>query len=277
MPLDPSKIGARSKEYTLEYDFRTTILYALGIGAKAAELDYLYEGRGPKVHPSFSVVPSYPVLMDLIGQSGGNFGMVVHAGQSFTMHRPFPKRGTLTTQGSITAMYDLKRLSQLILKSQSLLDGEPICETEWSLMFRGEGNFGGERPPKSTLPKVPADHPLEWEHREATSAEQALLYRLSGDLNPLHADPAFAKSVGFDAGPILHGLGTYGFLCRALMAEACNGDGDRVRHLSAQFKKPVWPGDVLTTKAYRVEGQLLLAMFAEGRAEPVATGHAELT
>ncbi len=97
---------------------------------------------------------------------------------------------------------------------------------------------------------------------EATQPEQALLYRLSGDLNPLHADPTFASLVGFEQGPILHGLCTYGFLARAVIQQACGGDGRRLKGLTAQFRKPVWPGETIRTDGYTLgDGRIVLQAF----------------
>jgi acyl dehydratase len=269
MSLSLASVGKKSAVYDLDYDFRTLALYALGIGAKTTELDYLYEGRGPKVYPTFAVVPAYPVLTDLIAQSGGNFAMVVHGGQSVRKLRALPAQGKLRTQGEITAIYDLKRMSQLIMTTTSSIDGEPCCETEWSLIFRGEGGFGGPRPPKVETPKLPKDAEPSWTFEEVISKEQALLYRLSGDSNPLHADPEFARSVGFEQGPILHGLATYGFVARAITQRSCGGNADKISFFSAQFKKPVWPGETLRTVGYEIDGRVIVEAFAADRPEPV--------
>jgi acyl dehydratase len=106
---------------------------------------------------------------------------------------------------------------------------------------------------------------------EVVSPEQALLYRLSGDTNPRHADPEFAAKVGFEQGPILHGLATFGFLCRAVAKSACGGDADRIRSLTAQFKKPVWPGEKLRTEGFVVDTGIALQMFAGDRPEAVVS------
>lgn len=270
MALKLESVGAQSKTYELTYDFKVPVLYALGIGAKREELDYLYEKRGPKVYPSFAVVPAYPVLTDLIAQSGGNFAMLVHGGQSIRIERPIPAQGTLHTVGTISAIYDLKRMSQLIMTTRSsTADGTLICSSEWSLIFRDEGGFGGPRPPKTETPKLAKDSTPSWTHEEVTSPEQALLYRLSGDLNPLHADPEVARAVGFEQGPILHGLATFGFVCRAVAINSCGGDADRITFLAMQFRKPVWPGEALEVQGHGQSDKVLLEAFAGGRPEAV--------
>jgi acyl dehydratase len=270
MPLDPECVGRETGVHALTYDYRTLALYALGIGAKRDELDYLYEGRGPKVYPSFAVVPSYPLLAELIELSRGPYEQVIHGGQTVRVHRPIPPRGVLESKGKITGLYDLKLLAQMNFETQTTLDGALVFETEWQIFFRGEGGFGGGRRSKAALPQI-SKRASDWTLEEVVSPEQALLYRLSGDTNPLHADPEFAARVGFEQGPILHGLATFGFLCRAVAIKACGGDAHRIRSLTAQFKKPVWPGEKLRTEGFVVDGRLALQMFAADRPEPVVS------
>src|SRR6185436_6668266 len=208
MTLNPEAVGLESSEHTLRFDWKTLALYALGIGAKRGELDYLYEERGPKVFPTFAVVPGYPLLFELLGRSGGSLTQVVHATQSVRMHAPLPRYGELATRGKITGLYDMKKFAQMVFETRTQCEGQLVFETEWSMFFLGEGGFGGPRPPKGSVPKIPSDAQPVFEFEEVVSPEQALLYRLSGDFNPLHADPAFAAQVGFSEGPILHGLAT---------------------------------------------------------------------
>jgi acyl dehydratase len=276
MAVDPSSVGVETQVFTLRYDYKTLILYALGIGATRDELDYVYEARGPKVLPTFGVVPAYPVLAELLARSGGSLDKIVHGAQSVTLHSELPPSGELTTRGVITGVYDLKRMAQIVFTSQSSLDGKLIFETEWSLIVLGEGGFDGPRPPRSPIPKVPSGAEPAFVVEQRVAPEQALLYRLSGDLNPLHADPAVAKMFGFEKGPILHGLATYGYAARALIRSAFEGDASRLRTFHGQFRKPVWPGDVLRTEGFALDGQYVLrsstgpgevvALFASGSA-----------
>ncbi len=271
MSLDPSTVGAQTRVHELSYDWKTLALYALGIGAKRSELDYLYEQRGPLVYPSFAVVPTYPILEELLAITKGPYDQVIHGGQSVRIHRPIPAQGVLQTQGTITGIYDLKLLAQLDFKTETTLDGEPLFETQWQILMRGQGGFGGARRPRPNLPKTPKREP-DWVVEEHVSEEQALLYRLSGDHNPLHADPDFARRVGFEQGPILHGLCTFGFVCRAIAQQACGGDATKIRTLSAQFKKPVWPGEVLRTEGFVEGSTVIVQSYAGGRADPVISG-----
>lgn len=271
MGLDPSVAGAENGPYELAYDWKTLVLYALGIGAKRDELDYLYEGRGPKAYPTIAVLPAYAPLMALLPLCKGNLSTMVHGGQAIRVHRPIPPSGVFSTTGRIDGVYDMKRLGQVVCTTKTEVAGHPVFETEWSLLFRGEGGFGGRPPARDRGPKVADDASPLFSSEETTLPEQALLYRLSGDTNPLHADPEFAKSVGFDGGPILHGLATLGFVARALIRHACHGDGNRLRYMSAQFRKPVWPGETIRTVGYAVDGKIALRAYAGGRPEAVIT------
>jgi acyl dehydratase len=272
MSLDLSAVGHQTEPFTFEYDWKTVVLYALGVGAKRDELDYLYEERGPRVLPSFAVVPAYPALEPLVRRANADMTKVVHGTQSIRLHRPIPAKGRLVTTGKIDGIYDLKRLSQVVFSTRTEHDGELVSETEWTLVVRDTGGFDGPRPPKAHAPKIPTEQAPLFDISEDTSKEQALLYRLSGDLNPLHADPAFATAVGFPEGPILHGLCTFGYVTRAVIAGACGGDPSRLTALTVQFKKPVWPGDRLRTVGYRVDDKVALETFAGDRPDAVVGG-----
>jgi acyl dehydratase len=272
MSLDLSTIGFKTEPHVFTYDWKAAVLYALGIGAKRDELDYLYEGRGPKVFPTFGVIPSYGPVTELFVKARCDMTRLVHGSQTLRIHRPLPPAATLQTVGTIRGIYDMKKLAQVVFETRTTLNGEPCFDTEWQLLIRDAGNFGGERPPKSETPKIPEGKTQDFSHTESTSPEQALLYRLSGDLNPLHADPKFASAVGFEQGPILHGLCTYGYVARAVIREACGGDASKLKSLTAQFRKPVWPGESIRTVGYALgDGRIVLQAFAGDRPEAVIT------
>jgi acyl dehydratase len=274
MALDPSAVGFTSAPSHFTYDWKTVVLYALGIGAKRDELDYLYEGRGPRVFPTFAVCPAMPAAMECLAKSGCDFSMVVHGGQSVKILRPIPPKGELVTTATLRAMYDMKKFVQIVTETKTTLrDGEPLFDTTWSIIYRGGGGFGGPRPPKSDAIDPPKDRPADFHVELATAPEQALLYRLSGDLNPLHADPAFAAGVGFAEGPILHGLCSYGFVARAITQGACGGDAGKLVGLDAQFRRPVWPGDTIVVDGWTVEpGTIAASVTVKQRPDPVVTG-----
>jgi acyl dehydratase len=275
MALDLSLIGKPTAPVVWDYTWKDTVLYALGVGAKRAELDYLYEGRGPKVLPSFAVVSKFQPMLDLLGRSGGNLAMIVHGGERVTVHAPLAPSGKLTTTATIRGVYDMKRLAQVLVDTRAVdAGGALVAETTSAILFRGEGGFGGDPPPKDAAPvDRPRDVPPTFSIEEATSPEQALLYRLSGDLNPLHADPEFAKAVGFERGPILHGLCSYGFMVRHVAQGACGGDATRLRSFEAQFRRPVWPGDTLVTEGWIVRPDAVaLQVKVKERDEVVIAG-----
>jgi acyl dehydratase len=270
MAINRGCVGLTTDEHTFKYEPREVILYALGVGAKRAELDYLYEGRGPKVLPTFAVVPAYDALHDALGRTGGTMENIVHGHQRVTVHRPIPPRGTLRTTCTVAALYDLKRMAQAVLTTRTTdADGELLVETEWGILFLGEGGFGGEGPPgrETSTPTRPPDGRVE----ETTSPEQALLYRLLGDKNPLHADPEFPLVARFQGRPILHGLCSYGYLCRAVANGLCKGDAGRIKSITARFSKPVWPGDTLLTDLWVEGDRAWMRTATRESGEPVLT------
>lgn len=275
MSFDLSMVGYTTQPDSFAFDWKTLATYALGIGAKRDDLAFLYEhtSGGMKVYPTFAVVPSQRVVFELLAKCNTPMQMVVHGGQRIRLHRPIPGAGTLHTTGTLKGIYDMKKFGQVVLETSTTLAGEPLFDTTWSIIVRDGGNFGGPRPPPAPAdPSVPKDRAPDWTVEETTSPEQALLYRLSGDVNPLHADPAFAASVGFPQGPILHGLCTYGIVGRAILAQAAGGDPARLRAYGGQFRKPVWPGDTLVTQGWALpEGKIAIVATAKGRPDPVLT------
>ncbi len=276
MALDLSSVGFTTEPRSYTYDWKTLALYALGIGAKRDELDYLYEGTnaGMNVYPTFAVIPAQEPLFETLARTGGNFAMVVHGGQKVRTYGPIPSAGTLTTTATIRGIYDMKKLAQVVIDTTTTHGGERIFETTWSIFFRGEGGFSGPRPVADPDElSIPKDREPDFTYAEATSPEQALLYRLSGDYNPLHADPAFAASVGFAQGPILHGLCTYGYAARAVVRHLCGGDARRLKAFAGQFRKPVWPGETIVTQGFLMgDGKVALQASVQGKPDPVLTG-----
>jgi acyl dehydratase len=275
MTLDLSLVGQPGPPSTWDYTWKDVVLYALGVGAKRDELDYLYEGRGPKVLPSFAVVSKFGPMIELLGRTGGNLAMVVHGAERVVVHEPFAPSGKLRTTLTMRAVYDMKRLAQVLVDSRAEdANGRLVAETTSTILFRGEGGFGGPPPPREPSPvERPRDTPPTFSIEETTSPEQALLYRLSGDPNPLHADPEFAKAVGFEQGPILHGLATFGFMVRHVARGACGGDATRLEAFEGQFRRPVWPGDTLVTEGWLVRPDAVaLQVRVKERDEVVVSG-----
>jgi acyl dehydratase len=273
-PLNPAAVGTESAPVTHAYRWQDVALYALGVGAKQSELAFLYEGAegGQKVLPTYAVIPTYEACKALFDVVGGDFSGVVHGGQRVVLHKPFASEGTLTTVGRVASVGDLKRMAQVVFATRTTDgSGELVCETEWTIMYLLDGGFGGEPPPKSVRLRAP-DRAPDWEVVEATSPEQALLYRLSGDHNPLHADPRAAEKAAkvTEGRPILHGLCTYGYVGRAILANECGGDPSRLRSFTGRFSKPVWPGDTLVVRGWREDGRVIVvAGTKEHPEEPV--------
>jgi len=262
MPINLDKIG---EEFTLdpfEHDPQTVELYHLGIGI--TDLEYTYE-KNLKVMPTFAVVPAFGILVASIGVAGVNPMMIVHGEQRIEIERrPIPWMGVTTTTGRIAAVYDKGKGALLVVEADTKDEnGELLFKNIYSLFARGEGGFGGERGPKKTaeLPDRAPDQVAEYQ----TWPHQHLIYRLSGDLNPLHADPEFAKMVGYDK-PILHGLCTYGFVCRAIVENCCEGDPAKVVDYEARFVGEVYPGDKIVVEMWREDGKVLVqAKTGDGR------------
>jgi len=183
--------------------------------------------------------------------------MLVHGEQSVHLHAPLPVEGAVSSITTITGVYD-KGSGAVVATETVATDratGKPLFTTTSSAFIRGEGGFGGDRGPSGTVafPEREPDHSVTY----TTRADQALIYRLSGDRNPLHADPKFAALGGFPK-PILHGLCSFGFTGRALLHTLCGSDPDRFLSMSARFSKPVFPGEDLTVAMWLDgEGQAL--------------------
>ncbi|MCG8589357.1 MAG: enoyl-CoA hydratase [Proteobacteria bacterium] len=252
MPIDPTAVGATGGPVERQWTSKDTLLYALGVGAGVDELQFTTE-KNQQVLPTFAViVGGGGAPMNKIGSF--NPAMLVHGEQAIELEGPIPAEGRVKTSGRIAGIYDKGKGAVIVTESESVdaETGAPRFRTRSSVFIRGEGGFGGERGP-SSAGDGPPDRAPDHECRYATRPDQALLYRLSGDRNPLHSDPEFARRGGFDR-PILHGLCTYGFTGRALLHTLCGGDPTRFRSMAGRFSKPVLPGQELTVRMW-VDGQ----------------------
>jgi acyl dehydratase len=279
MPIDPAKaLGAEISGGSFSWDRDRVILYHLGLGAgnpplDTGELEYTYE-KSLKVLPSFGVIPAFG-SMGGIGNVPGldfNFAMLLHGEQDLEIHRAIPVEGTVTSQGRVAGLYDKGKAALVILEMTSRDEsGEPLLVNRFSLFLRGEGGFGGESGPKAGNQAPDREPDLVVE--SPTLPQQALIYRLSGDKNPLHADPEFSKLGGFDT-PILHGLCSYGIVCKAAVDSALDGDTSRVARYQARFAGVVFPGETIVTSIWRENGRLLLSAATRERESPVITNSA---
>ena len=252
MPIDPAIVGKELNPLMFHYQTKDVMLYALGIGAGAAddELNFVYENE-LQVIPSFGVVPPFPALMGIMGLEGVdiNLAMLLHGEQYLELYRPIPVEGKLTSYPKVAALYDKGKGAlieiEVVTKNEK---EEELFLNRFGVFIRGEGGFGGDKGPEPGF--VPPEREPDKVLSLPTLPQQALLYRLSGDFNPLHADPNFAAMGGFPK-PILHGLCTMGFACRAVLREYCDNDPARFKAMKVRFSRHVFPGENIVTEMWQ--------------------------
>jgi acyl dehydratase len=260
MPLNYDAVRSISETATATYTVRDTMLYALGVGVgqddplSPAAMKYTYED-GLEALPTMACV--------LAAGDGGwmrdpanriTFAKVLHGEQRLTLHRPLPASGRVKGVFSVDAIYDKGADKGAILYMTNHLSdaatGEPIADVGMAAFLRADGGFGGSAEGAPKPPPVPADRSPDLTLDLPTRPDQALLYRLSGDYNPLHVDPRMAHAVGFER-PILHGLCAYGVVGRALLRLLCGDDPARLRRLDVRFSSPLYPGETIRTEVWR--------------------------
>jgi len=249
MAINLEMVGKKLEPVAYEYTMRDVMLYALGVGCQPDELEFIYE-NGLKVLPTFGVIPPFPSLGRMIGVMDINIAMVVHGEQRLELYKSLPVAGKLTTVPEIKAIYDKIKGALVVLRTETFDEkNELVCANEFGIFVRGEGGFGGDRGPsgeRNTPPEREPDIVFE----DQTTPIQPYIYRLSGDYNPLHADPNFAKIAGFER-PILHGLCTFGFVGRAILHKLCGRDPEKFKMLEVRFRDPVYPGDKIITEMWK--------------------------
>jgi acyl dehydratase len=274
MPIDRDKaLGASLGTTQGSYEADDVILYHLGVGAGfdatgERELEYTFEKK-LKVLPSFAVVAasSFSSRVRRAGGAGGGMGglgkvpglefnpaMLLHGEQEIAIHQPLPTAASFTTEGK-AALAIIENVS----KDES---GEPLFTIRMSLFLRGEGGFGGPSGPKAG--NVKPDRAADGVVESPTLPQQALLYRLNGDKNPLHADPEFAKMGGFDT-PIIHGLCSYGIACKAIVDDVLDGDTTKVSGYAARFAGVAYPGETYITSWWKEGDRILLETKSKER------------
>jgi len=256
MPINADAVGASSEPVEVSWSSKDALLYALGVGAGVSdatgfELEFTTENSEGVDQ---RVLPTFPVVLAAsrgINRALGTFdpAMLVHGEQSVALHRVIPTEGTVESVTSITGVFD-KGSGALVVTETTASDvvtRDALWTTTSAAFIRGEGGWGGDRGParEFSVPDRSPDHTVVY----STRPDQALLYRLSGDRNPLHSDPRFAARAGFDR-PILHGLCTFGFTGRALLHACCGSDPSRFESMAGRFSKPVFPGEELTVSVW---------------------------
>lgn len=257
MALDAKKIlNWKFPEIEHTYTEKDTMLYALGLGCganptDAEELKFVYEKRLAAL-PTMAVVLAYPGNWLESQESTADYSKVLHGEQYLTLHRPLPPSGTVVGKTRVTSLLDKgKEKGAVLYAERQIIDkasGAPIATMTSAAMLRGDGGFGGEPGPQPAPHRLPETAPaMQLDIKTAPNA--ALIYRLSGDRNPLHADPAAAAKGGFKV-PILHGLCTYGVAGRAIIKAVCGGNPARLESLQVRFSSPVFPGETIRTEMW---------------------------
>jgi acyl dehydratase len=279
MPIDPSKaLGAELGSGSYEWDRDQVILYHLGLGAGVpatdpGELEYCYE-KNLKVLPSYGVIPVFGALTGLGAVPGMefNFAMLLHGEQDLEIHQPVPPEAKVTSSGCVKEIWDKGKAALVVLEVVTNDEsGAPLFTNRFSLFLRGEGGFGGEPGPKAgnKAPDREPDGVIE----VPSMPQQALIYRLSGDKNPLHADPEFAKMGGFDT-PITHGLCSYGVVCKAIVDNVLGGDTTKVARWQARFAGVAYPGETYVISYWKEGDQILVAAASKERGAPIISNAA---
>ena len=261
--VDLSVIGNKSEPIVFEYTWRDVVLYALGVGATAEDLSLVYENApgGLKVLPSFCVVPAvraFPYFGEDI-----EWSLMLHGEHTIRLSRPIPPEGRLIQTGVITDIFDKGTGAVFHVKiTGTTEDGNHLYDANWAIFYLHAGGFGGDPGPRTEPVTPPEGIRPDFSFSCMVAENQAALYRLSGDRNPLHIDPEAAKRGGFDR-PILHGLCTYGIATRALVTGPLNGDVGRLKEFKARFSSSVYPGDTLTTEGWKTDGGYIVQARTE--------------
>ena len=275
MPIDPTvAIGSPVGEVEFSWSESDVLLYHLGIGAGSREGDnlsagalrYTLDGPALQVLPSFGVVaPTFhttdPPPLDLPG-CDINLAQVVHGSQSISVSAPLPTSGSATIRTTLTDVWDKGKAAVIWQEGVATSpEGEELWRVRSSIFVKGEGGWGGDRGASQAvgIPERAADCDVSYD----VTPQQALLYRLCGDRNPLHADPDFAKAAGFPA-PILHGLCSYGIVLRELTDALLGGDATRVSGFGARFAGVVFPGETIRVQGWADDGRLVASATVAG-------------
>ncbi len=253
MALDLGAIGKKIGPLTKPYTWKDVVTYALGVGAGFSELHYCYE-KDLKVLPSFGIVTLYDFMPQLASVSKVNLAGILHGEQELIFHNPIPPEGTLITEGAITHYYDKGKDKGALIMAEfesRHSNGQKLFTSVATVFARLDGGFGGEEAPKKQedFPERKADVEVQ----DTPSLDQPLFFRLSGDIFPLHVDTQFARTAGFDK-PIMHGLCTHGFACRAVIKQLFPGEPERMTRYKVRFSKPLYPGVPVKTQIWK-EGE----------------------
>jgi acyl dehydratase len=249
-PISKDLVGMEFAPVEASWTDKDTMLYALGVGARPENgLDFIYEGKGPKVLPTYAVIPGGRALASLMGSVEMRLEMLLHGEQAIELFRPLPPSARVKVAGRISEVWDKGKAAVLGVESIASDENGRLFKTHATLFVRGAGGFGGKRGPSTGDVDAPPNRAPDAVVKEETRPEQGAIYRLSGDRNPIHIDPDFAKFGGFEK-PFMHGLCTYGFAGRAILRELCANDPARFRSFNVRFADRVNFGDTIVTKLW---------------------------
>lgn len=250
--VDLSTVGLSVGPISQRYDWRDVALYALALGAGTDDLGFVLDNPPPHVLPTFGVLPAFAPMFQAMSRTGADLVQLLHSGQRTELVKPFPASGEMATTARIDGIWDMKIGALCHVSTETKVDGVLCAKTSWQLLLRGEGGFKGDRPPPLLRTKPPEGKSPDFAVEVPTSRNQALLYRLTGDVNPIHSNPEVAKQAGFDR-PILHGLCFYGIGGRIALRELAGNDPARFIAFDARFTKVVMPGDTLVVEGWVLE------------------------
>lgn len=278
MPIDIEKaLGATLEGPVYSWTDDDVILYHLGIGAGSDpvdpdELRYVYEGD-LQVLPTYATIPPFEMMMSFAFVDGLdiNLAQVLHGEQETILHDRIPTSGAVTNEGTVTNIFDKGKGALVVMEIVSRLEstGEPLFTNRSSIYIKGEGGFGGDSGPSTSveIPDREPDHVVQ----SATLPQQALLYRISsGDKNPLHADPGFAAFAGYER-PILHGLCTYGIVAKAVADSVFEGQAGDIASYRSRFSGHVFPGETIVSRIWDEGDRVLVVAETQERGLPVIT------
>jgi acyl dehydratase len=275
--IDQDLIGKKYGPMPFEYTWKDTVRYALSIGAQTDELPFIYENAkgGLKVFPGFVTVMGSDLFAALFRDVDVDFSRFIHGDEAIRLYRVIPPEGKAFVEGAITNIYDKIKGALIVWRMKVTTEsGEPLAEVDHGIFYVGAGGFGGDPGPRAEALEPPAGTEPSFRFSNCIPENQAALYRLNGDLNPLHLDPDFAAMGGYDR-PILHGLCTYGYAARAIVLSVCDGDPARFKEFKARFSGVVYPGDTLVTEGWQGEGGRYLVRCSTDRG--VVLSHAYAT
>ncbi len=272
MAINLDAKGKELEPVEFEWNWKDVALYNTGIGAY--ELEFTYESK-LKVFPTFAVVPPAGVIAQSFGAVGANLMTLLHGEQRIEIIKPeLPVDAKTITSAKIADIWDKGKGAVYTVETMTKTqEGEALFKNVFSMFLRGEGGFGGEKGPEAK--NFPPDRDPDEVLEDQTYPIQNLIYRLSGDVNPLHIDPDFAKMGGFDR-PILHGLCTFGYVCRAAVKAFMDNDPAKLKSYEVRFRNVVFPGQKIITRMWKEDKKIIISAETEDERNVIANAAAEM-